>query len=289
MKGNDYVCLPKQLFNEGYTSIIAKADKLCHVTHNEEAMAISEQEDKYIFKPRSKKGKSHDGWGLPLGESYFTTQLPDLEREYTRVASNQDVLPQGSYTWWSFDIPKEKKFTVARNVLLSPPFKSPEASMYGNVKFSCGLTQLLKCYLNAYKSKFGSHLDAHIEFRCGGTLRYRYEICYVIIVCVVLPGVEPCLSQEEYKVIEDHLWEGVAPVKYIDGAVDKVVPPDLLFENAVKGLDGCLFSWDTYALALHFPDDSYTLEMPKEWVEISEVDHDNCLRGSQFCPLTDNL
>ena len=202
------------------------------------------------------------------------------------------MLP-GLYIWWSID-DVQLNFThdsisllmskiFPADLQLSRPFQKPEVSLYGNIKFSCGLTQLLKCYLNAYKRKFGSHLDAHIEFRCGGTLRYRYEICYVIIVCAIFPDT-PSLPCDEYPVIFEDLSKSI---KYDeDGEVNFVKPYVLSFKNVISKYDTKQYSWDTYAFALHFPDDSYVLECPCALnFEKSRVDHYKCIRSvDKICP-----
>ena len=164
------------------------------------------------------------------------------------------------------------------------PFGKPEESVYGNVKFSGGLMQLLKSYLNAYYSKCGKSSHACIEFRCGGTLRYRYEICYVIIVCAIFPDKKPSLPRDEYPVIFEDLSKSIRYNE--DGEVTFVKSYVLSFKNVISKYDTRYYSWDTYAFALHFPDDSYVLECPYALrFKESLVGHFKCIRSiDKKCP-----
>ena len=308
---NDYNYLHSLISSKHHldlTKIKVEIKKMCHITHNKEAETIK-YENSYIFIPKSKNGKSKDssvislGEGYSLGESYVICN-PDepchIRTQYKHITSGQSMLP-GSYIWWSIDgIPplnftydpefsfQERKsqtsaYCTTFTAQLSRPFRNPQVSLYGNVKFSGGLMQLLKCYLNAYYSRHGRSSHACIEFRCGGTLRYRYEICHVVIVCAVFSEKNP-LPREEYPVIFEELSKSI---RYDEnGEVAFVKPHVVYFENVVSKYDETFYSWDTYAFALHFPDDNYTLECPQTLnFEESLIHHSTCIRSRNgVCP-----
>ena len=142
---------------------------LCHVTHQNEATSISatiatDKSGKYQFLARPKKGKCgyYATDGSPLGESYLCNlngSIPDENTVYEEVSSDQHLLPEGSYSWWGVE--------------------PVEESRYGSCKFSVSFGDLLRAFQKSHV-KFGQ--KPSLKFRKAGTLRYRYEICYVILV-----------------------------------------------------------------------------------------------------------
>ena len=277
-----------------YQSIKVTVKKLCHITHDEEYREIT-KDTEYVFKPRQKFGKVGypNNIGEQMGKSYVRCGVPSAlppnhQTKYQCVREDEEVLP-GYYIWWSIDhlcFPTVYYSKLTKTIrsekygyYSSEPFRMPIKSHYGNHKITCNLKELLQCYQTAY----GSPLP-RIEFRCGGTLRYRNEICYVVIVCA-----EKNLSKEEFPV----MWEEVLKDGYgSDGKVESIELPQVIIRNGILGYyegyvgdsvwdrDTDYFSWDTYAFAFHFPDETFTLEPKSDEIfhEIVQHDGDKCLK-----------
>ena len=242
--------------------------RLCHVTHNQPASKI-DQGDYFIFKPNKKIGKAgyNNYDGSPVGETFVicepTDQPPTDDTKYRYIDPNDpdDRVFPGCYIWWSIDRypPRPPGYYYSHFFTSS--------SRYGNVKFSGYIMQLLRCYQEAYKI----NPLPRIQFRCGGTLRYNYEICKVVIVCTEIHYPQP---QDEFPLMwEDH------DIKYNrDGRVIFVKPLDVVIRNIVSKKNDKFYSWDTYAFAFYFPDDTYKLLCSKsENFDRSTVKHDDKL------------
>ena len=105
---------------------------------------------------------------------------------------------EGNLSWWGVDTHlwyqsddaqlRSKEFaSVATNLRSNRVFVSPfmsqlPASPYGNYGFIIGFKDLLRCYQES-RTDIADISDRALFLRIGGTLRYRYEICYVVIVC----------------------------------------------------------------------------------------------------------
>ena len=242
--------------------------RLCHVTHNQQASKI-DQGDRFIFKPNKKIGKAGYNYdGSPVGETFVicepTDQPPTNDTKYRYIDPNDPdnrVFP-GYYIWWSID--RERYPKPPPGCRYSHFFTS--SSCYGNVKFSGYIRQLLQCYQKAYNN---INPLPRVQFRCGGTLRYNYEICKVVIVCTEIHYPQP---QDEFPLMwEDH------DIKYRDGRITFVKPLDVVIRNIISKKNDKFYSWDTYAFAFYFPDDTYKLLCPtSELFERSEVRHYKC-------------
>ena len=262
-----------------YQNVEVTVEKLCHITHDEEYKEIT-KDTKYVFKPRQKFGKVgyRNHFREQVGKSYVRCDVPsalppNYQTDYRCVREDEEILP-GYYIWWSIDhscIPTmDLTKTIRSGYYSSEPFQTPIKSHYGNHKITCNIRELLQCYQNAY----GSPLP-RIEFRCGGTLRYRNEICYVVIVCA-----EENLSKEEFPV----MWEEVLKDGYgSDGKVESVKLPQVIIRNGILGYyvgdnfrdrKTTFYSWDTYAFAFHFPDETFTLEPKSDEIFHETVQHD---------------
>ncbi len=58
---------------------------------------------------------------------------------------------------------------------------TPPDSPYGNVAFSIQLSDLLQSYV---KARAETEHESMVCLKVGGTLRYRKEVCYVVIMCL---------------------------------------------------------------------------------------------------------
>ena len=222
-------------------------NSLSHVTHNEEARAIGEYQDLYtVFKAAPKFGKKYAWDGSPMGETYRSIGDEPTDRaNYMKISSCNKVFP-GSLSWWGIS-PREwknddlKKFEDVPHYLRLPP-----QSRYGNNEFTGELSDMLE----SYKRSREVH-DVYLVI--GGTLRYKREICYIVIACTrndLKKNLRdfPCLSQSNQ------------PILKLNGLVDskgkgKVVNPQavpVFIVNHVSPKD----SWETLAFAFYFEDHS---------------------------------
>lgn len=99
--------------------------------------------------------------GSPLGESYscfLDNAAPTLNTSFTPVTSNEYLLPRGSYSWWGIWPPNEGN------------------SVYGSHMFTADFPMMLENYHLAHSG------EPELYFKKACTLRYKREICYVILV-----------------------------------------------------------------------------------------------------------
>ena len=145
------------------TDEIVKISEISHITHKRNVVEM-DTGTHYCFRPNKKYGKcSYEVTnGSTFGESYrcdlTSIRIPTPQTRYTHVTGNQHILPNGYYTWWGNS--------------------TADSSIYGSEK----LTTSFRSALGTYKYGQTRDLDADVFLRVGGTLRYKKEICYVIIV-----------------------------------------------------------------------------------------------------------
>ena len=140
--------------------------KIAYVTHKSNMATIKEDDHSYHFEPKQKYGKC--GYevtdGSPLGESYrcvLDHKTPTTETQYTKVTDKELLLPDGYYVWWG-----------SSNV---------KSSMYGTEKLATSFKSALSKFKWFHSNPDEQDLpDVHL--RVGGTLHYKKEICYVIVI-----------------------------------------------------------------------------------------------------------
>ena len=176
------------LFNrtEGATIPI---DKLGHVTHEQQAQSI--KSDDYSFKPKPKCGKDyHNGSYRKLSETESTSTCT------LQLIQHDEKVIEGNLSWWGVDTHswfnsqdvRGKAFGAAvanlrsERIFVSKFILNPSESRYGNQGFVVGFKDLLKHYEQS-RTDVVNIRDRAPFLRVGGTLRYRYEICYIVIVC----------------------------------------------------------------------------------------------------------
>ena len=159
---------------------------LSHVTHDKEADKICHEME---FKGRQKFGKTLKYDGRSCGESL----RPSTKSEgFFKIPDSETVFP-GYYSWWGtypteqegYTTPTEIKkeldaiYVKERYRAMVPDYiKEYPESRYGNHAFICGFKDLIIAYAQARKTETGN-----VCIRKGGTLRYTFEICYVLIIC----------------------------------------------------------------------------------------------------------
>ena len=179
--------------------------KLCHVTHNKQAGEIKAPASGHLyFKPHAKSGKSYNRKQLGESYRYVMDSLPVCELQdivkcglemdtpcYKPISAYEPVFPD-FYSWWgpAIDIPLElpgdgtnTPLQLPRDYYKMPKclpgyLKDPPDSNYGSNAFISTFSDLIYSYARSR----GTDTD-NIYLKIGGTLRYKLEIGYVIIVC----------------------------------------------------------------------------------------------------------
>lgn len=173
-------------------------EKLSHVTHNREARAIYEEPlQNYNFIATSKVGKAYEWDGSPRGESFKYDIVRDQGGAASRLykyirRDEQNPLLPGKYSWWGIstgDWLKRDDSEVFQGACENIPNKAgylmePPESRYGNNEFKVDLAHLLQSYQRARGDpELPDDQGPPIYLKKAGTLRYKKEICFVIVVC----------------------------------------------------------------------------------------------------------
>ena len=169
------------IFN-GIEKTIIPILKVRHVTHSEQAGDI--RRANYSFKPKPKFGKEE-------------TYKKIAENMFQKIEHDERVI-EGDLSWWGVDTHSwyhsddvrlhSKEFASAatalrsKRIFVSPFMSKLPASPYGRCGFIVGFKDLLRYYQES-RTDIANVRDRTLFLRIGGTLRYRYEICYVVIVC----------------------------------------------------------------------------------------------------------
>ena len=183
-KVDEYFKIPP-LFSET-ERIAIPIDRLYHVTHSDQAKVIQPHEGQtsYTFNPNPKHGK-----GYPEKSSQKFS-----ENMFKKIECRDKVL-RGNLSWWGVDTHcwynsdgrgQEFRSAVGNlqcvRVFVSPFMSIARESRYGDRGFVVNFRDLLTFYQNS-RNDIANIDDRALFLRVGGTLRYRYEICYVVIVC----------------------------------------------------------------------------------------------------------
>ena len=255
-------------------SLVLPVSVVCHVTHKEQAEQItlhSGENGYYRFIPRKKSGKSYVEDGCPLGESYRCTQdgVPDADTPcYQNIPATVPVFP-GYYSWWGLASPgltpdQETKLSWITNN--PPPYlKRPPESVYGGYAFESKFCDLLQSYAS-------SRGCGDIYLKVGGTLRYKREIAYVVIVC----------TSHDLGALNSYY-----PITH--------APPDVFNPNGLVDDDGKVIniarvpnfttryvdsnsSYETLDFAFYFDSLPANIRCLSNTVEMHQIDHPFCIR-----------
>jgi hypothetical protein len=161
-----------------------------HVAHSWQTSDIEPDEGQtsYTFMPNPKYGKKND-------EEEIASYKKDSGIRFQKIEHDERVL-EGNLSWWevdayswykSDDVCGKKIGSVAgslytSNIYLSHFMSNPRESRYGQCGYVVNFKDLLKSYQQS-RTDVVNISDRELYLRVGGTLRYRYEICYVVIVC----------------------------------------------------------------------------------------------------------
>lgn len=277
------------LFNGIGRSTTIPINNLMHVTHGSEASQIREQSN-YTFKPSPKYGKKY---GSESEGSYVSVS----ETTFQKIQGDERVLP-GKFSWWgvntsswyhSVDILGQQfsaaTATLGTNRIFVAPFMSnPPESPYGTHGFIVGFKDLLKCYKQSRADVINID-DRAVYLRIGGTLRYRYEVCYVVIVCTKYDDELDCYPSlcSWSNDVFDHknlvLSSGEVNMDFFES--QETV--DLKVEHVIKCVPKKVYScYETAAFAFYYPEGSSDsmLQCSKDMVTEVNVSH-QCKRLCQ--------
>ena len=161
-----------------------------HVAHSWQTSDIKPHEGQtgYTFMPNPKYGKKHDAEEMASYQKDSPNWFQKIERDKRVLEGNHSWWEVDTYSWYKSDDVRGKKIgSIAASLYTSsiylPPFMSnPRESRYGDSGFVVNFKDLLKSYQQS-RTDIVNIKDRELCLRVGGTLRYRYEICYVVIEC----------------------------------------------------------------------------------------------------------
>ena len=230
--------------------------EISHVTHKHLTALIElESATGFSFKPAPKYGKCGDvPDGSPLGESYRCILKidapPTTETKYLHIKKEELVLPEGYYSWWGSG--------------------SVEKSLYGSIKFTTPLTSAIGKF--AWSKRVCASEQPGVFLRVAGTLRYRKEICFVIVIHTdtdatdEIKNLPPLREPNECFKLNGFLDEDGQVVKW--GAC-----PTFIHKSYS---DDC---YNTFAFAFYFSNGDMSLRLEK--VVKTPIKHEKCIRRFQ--------
>lgn len=257
-------------------------ESLYHVTHQRNFDDIFQRGRNpfFLLEPHEKKGKHGYGIfnGSPLGHSFsalHNDDPPTEDSQYQYHSPEGVPLLPGSYIWWSVGI-EPHQFEVPDRFQASEIFANGE-SLYGSKKISGNFKDVLVAYQECFEDL------SPIELRIGGTLRYRHEVCHIVIVNAAIP------DHKDVRNVNYPIWndaDGVQ-VEICYDQDNKVSHAEASFivKNGLKDQDQGL-SWDHVVFAFYFPRSKSKMVCRKPPFDDTEVPHsrDKCLRSRRDRP-----
>ena len=245
---------------------------LSHVTHDKQAEEIK-QDEVSVFKAKAKWGKSLGKYdGFPVGETF----KPVNEDKFEQIPFGEPVFP-GQITWWGISMheveateqgskfKKAVKDVSEKTEAQYPPLpeylKVPPRSRYGNNEFVIRFHDLMKSFKES-RTDCGGDKDVYLKL--GGTLRYKHEVCYVIIVAMAED-----ISDEYFKELPSVYNK--SPFIH-NGCIDK--DGKIINEETPSFEINHIFSdntWETLAFGFYFPEPHISL--PKRQCTERTINH----------------
>ena len=285
----DPTCCNPPLFNGEGTRTTFPIEKLIHITHIQQASEIISkgEETLYTFEANPKNGKVYD-------YDYEGSYRKVKTGLFQKVQSDESVIC-GKLSWWSPEIAscyisegsdkyrksvwRATRRLRSRRIFLAPYLSNPRESPYGNKGYAVSFKDLLRCYLQSRKDVDD---DRVVTLRVGGTLRYRYEICYVVIICTNhdhdLKRLYPSLSSSSDLFDHKGMVQKNGQVKDIFFTSQQTI--DFKPQYIIKCTPKRNYSdYETPAFAFYYPKDSDSSSMvcTESLVTESSLDH-KCTR-----------
>ena len=162
-------------------------------------------------------------------------------------------------------------------------------SIYGNRAFSCKFRDLIQSYAASRRSDVSK-----ICIRKGGTLRYKKEICYVLIICIGCDKDREELS--EYGVLQQQRqfqekFSGLTNL--LDDETTPTFNPEYIITSCAYISLVDHYTYETAAFAFYFPDKDGVLAIDRRFCSEAEIKHDKewCIKtkpppqgGKWICP-----
>ncbi len=298
-------CYPEHLRKTPNFTTHIPIYRVSHTTHDEAAMSIGSTlpQGYYTFKTRARLGKQGDlTWdettsygGASLGETY--KQLESGEFELLQRSEASPVFP-GYLSWWGIDVKPfyntqegnelcENINDIKRNRLYYVPdyLNERPSSRYGNNSYSLAFPDLLTSYQTARDDKPGGT----VQLKVGGTLLYKQEICYVVMV-----GLEGDEKLQSMPSMGDYEYFSPFQHKGLINSEGVVINPQktpnfralyIVYKTHNQ------FNWEQLVFALYFPNPEQELTCQENLVQTSSVEHNFCIStqpppngGKWVCP-----
>ena len=147
--------------------------------------------------------------------------------------------------------------------------------MYGTEKLTTNFKSVLRKFQWSRKDK-DDRQPPDVYLRVGGTLRYKKEICYVIVVHTDNEATEEIESLPPLRNSRHFILNGFLDIR--GRIADWDTYPDFIsrsFEDECK---------DQFAFAFYFNDCDNPLKLDKVKVTMTQVDHTRCLRSFKVKP-----
>ena len=272
-------CKIPPLFSET-ERIAIPIDRLCHVTHSNQAKVIQPHEGQtsYTFKPNPKYGKD---------APEETTQK--IKNTFQKVEHYERVM-RGNLSWWGVDThswynsdgPGQVFHSAVGNlhskrVFVTPFMSIARESRYGDNGFVVNFRGLLTFYKES-RNDIAKIEDRALFLLVGGTLKYRYEICYVVIVCTKHDKLQECYpSLYDCSDIFNHkgLLDPSGEIKTTFFESAETI--DFKIKHPIKCAPTRQYScYEIPAFAFYYPETSPTLSLqcPQTSVEEVQMSHE---------------
>ena len=251
---------------------------LSHITHNQQAWLIRQSDSFFTFAPRQKVGKSLGKYdGSSVGKTFKKLDSDG----YVEIPCSTSVFP-GYLSWWGISCrelyetdPAGRKFREALDeikysnyyVYEADYLKSPPCSRYGNREFIFSLKDLMESYKQSRKDC----KNKDVYLRKAGTLRYRCEVCYVVMV-VMLKDLNDDPIQAMPSIFDEPRFEHNGCINP-DGRLLNDRPPCFKMKHPFATFHNESHSWESLAFAFYFSKQDQQLQCSKKYGREEEVEH----------------
>lgn len=240
-----------------------------------------------------KVGKAFDQNGSPLGETFKEVSAD----RYQKIPRSREhpVFP-GYLSWWGVDVRDwmdgnnddgseflERIRDNHDERQYAPGYLAEDTgSPYGNKAFSIRLEDILRDYQSSRS------IHSKITLRIGGTLRYRYEICYIVMVSLKNDNLQNFLPISRARPPLNP--NGITDARGV--VVNYKAIPRFKIQSTVRcELDGGYeyYDWENLAFCFYFPNEHQRLRCTN--VSVSDICHDPpmCIatiptEDGRYCP-----
>lgn len=167
-------------------------------------------------------------------------------------------------------------------------------SIYGNNVFKISLSNLLLSYRESRIQSDKSATLKEVTFRVGGTLRYKHEICYVVIVCMDGDNIKDQLGLKYPSIWGQDIFDHKGMISRDGSIEDYSKIPEFKAQYIVKCINDAgkynSFSWEAMAFAFYFPSGDTEFRFTVDKVTEANILHPFCTstrrgpQGNMLCP-----